>query len=201
MQQHDVPATTPGPQAPAHEALAQRLVHLPDQMGADAIPELRRALDHPDPWVRLHAVEGLACINHPDAHVTLARALHDDSFGVHWEASRVLAGAGRTGVEAVLRALLHETPTTGFLHGAAYVLRHARLTPEEQAVVAPVLDTLRRPVANLDAPMAAFTALSQLAPGAVTPAERPEPWYRNMRGARRLRAQSFAPASPDDTMP
>ena len=201
MQQHDVPATTPGPQAPAHEALAQRLVHLPDQMGADAIPELRRALDHPDPWVRLHAVEGLACINHPDAHVTLARALHDDSFGVHWEASRVLAGAGRTGVEAVLRALLHETPTTGFLHGAAYVLRHARLTPAEQEAVAPVCDALRRPAADLEAPVAAFAALEVLAPDLAAASERPEPWYRGWRGARRPSRYSFAPAGAGDSTP
>src|SRR3712207_8457837 len=41
------------------ETLARRLAHLSETDGDRAVPELRRALDHPDPWVLMHAAQGL----------------------------------------------------------------------------------------------------------------------------------------------
>jgi HEAT repeat protein len=161
----------------ASAALAHRLAHLPDEMGVSAVGELRATLSHPEPWVRLHAVEGLARIDADDARMGLVTALHDESFGVHWEAARALASAGRAGVVTVLRALLRDTPSTGFLHGATLVLRHARLTPDEQAAVAPVREALQRPAADLEAPVVAFDALQCIVPETVAVAERPLPWY------------------------
>lgn len=200
MQESSAPPSR-RPQSTASEAIAHRLAHLSETQGTDAVPELRQALDHADPWLRMHAVEGLSTIVHADARAALALALHDESFGVHMEAARVLAAAGQEGVVAVLLELLHGTPSTSFLHGAAYVLRHARLTPEARAAVAPLLDTLGRPAADLEAPMAAFAALERLAPGAVAPEDRPEPWYHSLPSRRGPRAQSFAPISQDDTTP
>lgn len=201
MQQHNAPRPARQPSSEATAALARRLAHLSETQGIDAIPELRQALEHPDPWVRMHAVEGLANIDDVDARAAIAFALHDESFGVHMEAGRTLAAQGQSGVEALLRELLHGMPSTSLLHGAAYVLRHARLSSEARAIVAPVIDALQRPAADLEAPMAAFPALSGLAPAMVTIADRPDPWYRGLRSRREPRVRSFAPVSRDDTTP
>jgi len=196
MAEHDEPAVAmQEARVQVSEALAHRLAHLPDQLGVAAAVELRLALDHPEPWVRLHAVEGLARINSDDARMGLVTALHDDSFGVHWEAARALAAAGRIGVVAVLRALLHDAPSTGFLHGAAFVLRHAPLTPDEQAMVLPVREALRRPAADLEAPVVAFDALQRMAPETVAAAERPLPWYEGL--SRRRRATGATPRAAE----
>jgi HEAT repeat protein len=201
MQQRDAPPPARQPSSAATAALARRLAHLSETQGADAIPELREALDHPDPWVRMHAIEGLASIDDIRARDALVFALHDESFGVHMEAARTLAAYGQPGAEAVLRELLHGTPSTSFLHGADYVLRHARLTSEARATVTPVVEALHRPVADLEAPMAAFPALIGLAPETVTEADRPDPWYRGLRSRRGPRVRSFAPVSRDDSTP
>ena len=179
----------------ASEALAHRLAHLPEQLGAAAAGELRAMLNHPEPWVRLHAVEGLARIDADEARMGLVTALHDESFGVHWEAARSLAAAGNAGVVAVLRALLRDTPSTGFLHGATLVLRHARLAPDEQAAVAPVCEALQRPAADLEAPVVAYDALRRMMPGTVTAAERPLPWYEAL--SRRARTAGATPRTAE----
>jgi hypothetical protein len=172
------------PQAETHNRLAAHLLHLPDTSGNAALPELLEGLRHHDPWVRLHAVEGLARLSEPEARAGLATALHDPSFGVHWAASRALAAAGCWGVVAALRALLHDTPSTVLLHGVAYVVHHAALAPEERAAVTPVQDALHRPAADLEAPIAALDALDHLAPQLPPPREREEPWYRWRRSRR-----------------
>jgi HEAT repeat protein len=201
MPDRDLPRPTRQAESAASVALARRLAHLSETRGAAAVPELRGALTHADPWVRAHAIEGLAGIDDDAARAALAEALHDDSFGVHWEAGRFLAAAGQAGVVAVLRALLHGTPSTSFLHGAAYVLHHAAVPAAVRATLAPVLDTLRRPVAALEAPLAAFAALEGLAPGTLMVAERPGPWYQGLRRRRGPGGQSFRPVSPDDATP
>jgi HEAT repeat protein len=86
MQQRSALPATRQPSSEASASLARRLAHLSEMRGTDAIPELRTALSHPDPWVRMHVVEGLAGIDHADARAALASALHDESFGVHLEA-------------------------------------------------------------------------------------------------------------------
>src|SRR5262245_45826360 len=122
MQERSAMPPTRQPSSEASATLARRLAHLSETRGTDALPGLRHALDHPDPWVRMRAVEGLATIDHIDARAALAAALHDESFGVHMEAARTLAARGRPGVEAVLQEMVRGTPTTSSLHGAAYVL-------------------------------------------------------------------------------
>jgi hypothetical protein len=174
-----------GSRSDVPEAPAQRLVRMAAERGPAAVPDLRGALGHPDPWVRQHAVGGLAVIDDAAARAGLTTALHDSNFGVHWSASRALAGAGEVGAAAVLRALLHDEPSTGFLHGAAYVLHHARLTPEQRSAVAPVLEALHRPAADLEAPVAAFTALNAFQAVVAVPTEPFIPWYRAMRRRRR----------------
>ncbi|MGE0544585.1 MAG: HEAT repeat domain-containing protein [Dehalococcoidia bacterium] len=201
MQERNAVPPARQPSSEASASLARRLAHLSETRGTDAIPELRHELSHPDPWVRMHVIEGLASIDHLDARAALAAALHDESFGVHMEAARTLAARGRPGVEAVLQELVRGTPTTSSLHGAAYVLRHARLSPVERSIVAPVAEALRRPVADLEAPIAAFPALAGLAPELVTETGAPEPWYRGLNRRRGPHGRTFAPISRDDTTP
>jgi hypothetical protein len=79
------------------------------------------------------------------------------------------------------------------LHGAARVLQHASLTEHERQVVAPVLDALHRPAADLEAPVLASVAISRLDPTdkeAVQPPE--QPWWRIKRDRRGLRGHVFA---------
>lgn len=180
------------PLQPADEEPGLRLAHLPRDRGAAAIPELRAALEHPDAWIRLHAVQGLSALDGPEAHLALARALHDSSFGVHWTAARALADAGRPGVIAVLQSLVHDRPSTGFLHGAAHVLSHATLTPAERNAVAPVVEAIHRPAADLEASVAAFVALGAVAAHPSLPAETPAPWYRRWTRRRVTRAAGQA---------
>lgn len=158
-----VPAQ-PRPLSPSRKAFTERIAALPEQLGAAAVPVLRAALNHLDPSVRLAAVGALGRLDHADARAALATALHDDSFGVDWAAARALAAAGRPGVVAVLEALVRDTPSAVFLHGVEYVLRHAVLADEDRATIAPVLDALRRPAADLEAPIRAEAALPRLAP-------------------------------------
>jgi hypothetical protein len=163
----------------------------------DVVAELRAALRHTDPWVRLHAVSSLARRTSDEALSGLVQALHDESFGVHWAAANALATHGRAGVVAVLGAMLHDEPTTGFLHGAARVLQHASLTEHERQVIAPVLDALHRPAADLEAPVLASVAVSRLAPLAEAAAQPVEqPWWRVRRDRRGLRGHVFA-GSPE----
>lgn len=195
MNEQDVAASA-ATRAEPHAGLAGRLAHLPDERGPAALPVLRAALQHPDPWVRVHAIGALAGLGDADACAALTTALHDDSFGVHWTAARALAAAGRPGVEAVLRALLHDTPAIGFLHGAMHVLRHAALLPEERVAVAPVLDALHRPAADLETPVMAEAALARLGmPGVTAPPPRQEPWYRTRRDRHGERGRILAPAT------
>jgi HEAT repeat protein len=180
--------------AAVYESQAQRLVHLAWERGEEAIPLLVNALEHADPWVRLHAAQGLAAIDHPAARAGLVTALHDDNFGVHWAAARALAAAARSGALSVLQALVHDLPSTGFLHGAAYVLHHVQLSAQERQTVQPVADALHRPAADLEAPLAAFTALEQLG-AADAPAAGP-PARRYLAGQRkRSRLERLTPAA------
>ena len=180
--------------AAAYETQAQRLVHLAQERGEEAIPLLANALEHADPWIRLHAVQGLATIDHATARAGLVTALHDDNFGVHWAAARALATAGRPGALAVLQALVHDQPSTGFLHGAGYVLHHVRLSAEERQSVQPVVDALHRPAADLEAPLAAFAALEQL--GVTEAASLDPPARRYFTGQRkRSRLERLTPAA------
>jgi HEAT repeat protein len=172
------------------EEQAQRLITLARQEGTEALPELRTALRHADPWMRLHAVAGLSLLHDPRAIDLLVGALHDPSFGVDSSAAKALANAGRIGVIAVLRALESDTLTSVFLHGVEHVLHHAHLTPEERSAVAPVLDALHRPAAELEGPMLAATALERL--GAQSAADAAaEPAYRQLHHTRRQRGHIF----------
>jgi HEAT repeat protein len=177
---------------PTTERAASTVPAGPPSTEPDA--ELRHALGHDDPWVRLHAVSSLARRTSDAALTGLVFALHDESFGVHWAAATALAAHGRTGVVMVLRAMLHDEPTTGFLHGAARVLHHATLSEAERQAVAPVLDALHRPAADLEAPVLASVALERLG-AAAQPSERAaqEPWWRIRRDRRGLRGHIFAP--------
>lgn len=173
--------------------LAERMVHLPDRLGTAAVVPLRAALTHLSPWVRQHAVAALARIDDDAARAALVTALHDDSFGVHWSAAQALAAQRRQGVVAVLRAMLHDVPSPGFLHAAAHVLGHAALSAEERAAVAPILAALRHPAADLEAPVLAAEALRRLEPGrAYEPtAHASVPWYRFRR--RHVRGRLVGP--------
>jgi hypothetical protein len=163
------------------------------------VSDLRSALTHADPWVRLHAVTALGRIGGDEARSALVGALHDDSFGVHWAAANALAARGRVGVLAVLHAMVHDEPTTSFLHGATRVLLHAALSVDEREAVAPVLDALHRPAADLEAPVLAAAALERLEPSpAAGASERPEPWWRTRRDRRGLRGHVFAPGAGAD---
>jgi HEAT repeat protein len=176
-----------------YEELAERLVHLPDQLGAAAVAPLRVALTHLSPWVRRHAVAALARIDDDEARAALVTALHDDSFGVHWSAAQALAAQGRRGVVVVLRAMVHDVSSPSFLHAAAHVLGHAALSAEERTAVAPILSALRHPAADLEAPVLAAEALRRLDPGqAHEPGGHPPlPWYRFRR--QRVRGRLVAP--------
>lgn len=144
-----------------------------------SVERLRAALAESDTWTRLHAVKALAGVDHPAARDALIAAMHDDVFGVRWDAAEALAGQGSPGVVAVLRALAHGTPSPVFLHAAACALRHAPLTVDRRRQIAPVLDALRRPAADLEAPLEAQRALADMQPSPPAPfAEPPPPWYR-----------------------
>ncbi len=171
---------------PAHSLLPQAV-----SIGAAAaLRPLIEALDHPDPWERLHAVELLGRIDDPTARAALVTALHDEVFGVRWIAAKLLAGAGHPGVVALLRALLHETLTPNFRLGAAYVLHHAAITAEERAAVEPVFLALHHPASDLEAPVLAKEALELLEREAGTGIEGTLPWW-HFRRMRRPRGHIF----------
>src|SRR5262249_49905476 len=95
--------------------------------------ELTAQLQDPLPSVRVRAAQQLAHCPEPEAVDGLVAALHDPRFGVHWAAGEALATRGARGAIAVLRALMHDAPAVGFLHGAAYALSHVHLTPDQRA--------------------------------------------------------------------
>lgn len=122
-------------------------------------------LSDPRGHVRWEAAKALLAVADPVSAPALVHALEDYNEGVRWLAAEGLVALGRTGVMAVLSALMKRAASIQFCEGAHHVLRAC----DEQSVahiVAPVLAALAKSGPGISAPAAAYKALMDLTIGA-----------------------------------
>ena len=132
-------------------------------MGGRSVELLKKALssDHGD--VRWEAVKALGEIADPGAAESLARALEDERPGIRWLAAEGLIGLGRSGVKAMLKALIMDPESTliqkGVHHGLS-VLVKTRVDLREALL--PVLSALGDVEPAVEVLVPAYRALSLL---------------------------------------
>jgi hypothetical protein len=127
--------------------------------GRQAVPLLLEALASPRTRVRWEAAKALITIADPDAAGALVAALEDEDSGVRWLAAEALAALGRSGLEAVLNALVEQPESLGLYQGAHRVC-HTLLRSDELGEFArPMLEALDPAAPSEGVPPAAYQVL------------------------------------------
>jgi hypothetical protein len=160
-----VPATAPalvGALRYRDEALASQVRQALLQIGPGAVPALVEAAPVPDSWVRWHVLRALGDLHDLRGLRPLVDALADEDFAVAWMAARALVTMDTPVVEEVLRLLLRAPHTPQLMETAGYVL-HAQTNPEIQALLAPVMQSMRQADYRVAMPLTVERALGQLA--------------------------------------
>ena len=119
-----------------------------------AEPALLKALDHPDSHIRWHAARGLGQIGDASGIDVLAEGLHDENQAVRWATASVLARLDATAVPAILKTLTENELNEPFRQAAVHAMS-AMPSSQTRAYLAPVLDALRGPAAQIEAPITA----------------------------------------------
>ncbi len=134
-------------ESPLHQEASKAL----NEFGEKARQVWIRALSHADSHIRWHGARGLGQIGDPQALDVLVTGLLDENQAVRWATARVLANLNSTAIPAILHALSHY-PLTEPFRQAAYHALHAMPSKRTQEYLAPLLEALRSPAANLHAP-------------------------------------------------
>ncbi len=135
---------------PLHKAARKAL----SRLGSMAGPALVEALSHPDGHIRWHAARGLGEAGDPRAVHLLAEGLYDDVYAVRWASADVLARLGEPGILAVLELVSQRSPSES-ARQAIYHALHGLASLELRTRLAPLLDALHGPAADLEAPLVA----------------------------------------------
>lgn len=132
---------------PLHQEASRTL----NSMGILARGCWEEALQHPDSHVRWHAARGLGQIGDTRAIETLAEGLHDENQAVRWATARLLANLNSTAIPAILNVLTRHRLSEPFRQAVFHAL-HAMSSRTTQEYLQPLLQALRSPAANVDAP-------------------------------------------------
>lgn len=135
---------------PLHKAARKAI----SRLGLLAAPALVEALSHPDGHIRWHAARSLGEAGDPRAVHLLAEGLYDEVYNVRWATSDVLSKLGEPAVLAVLE-LLSQRPPDEPARQAIYHALHGLVSAELRARLAPLLEALHGPAADLEAPLVA----------------------------------------------
>lgn len=139
---------------------------LVDRDGA-AVPDLMRALNHPNRDVRWEATKALGEIKDPLAAEALVRTLRDDRFGVRWLAAEALIALGPAGLSPLMEALWRQSDQPLLRHGAHHVLRGLARDHELPQPVKDVMHALEGIEPAVELPPLAYAALKHLRGGKV----------------------------------
>ena len=131
-------------------------------LGKPTVPLLIQLLSHCKPHVRWEAAKALGCIADPIAASALVNALKDRDGDVRWLAAEGLARLGQDALHPLLAALIERNESDWLCEGAHHVC-HALLKKRSLGqVLQPLLAALKQSEPEAAAPLAAYTALSQL---------------------------------------
>ena len=146
------------PSAVARRKAREALVVL----GRPAVPSLIQLLSHRKRHVRWEAAKALGGIADPIAASALVNALKDRDGDVRWLAAKGLAALGRDALQPLLAALIEWRESDWLCEGAHHVchvlVRKRGLGP----ILRPLLAALGQSEPEAAAPLAAYTALSEL---------------------------------------
>lgn len=126
-----------------------------------AVEPLMEALRTSTEYGREQAAKALGEIGNPVAAVAVAAALSDDKFDVRWSAARAVVALGRSGLVALLQALI-EHPDSTLLRESAHHVLHDEWGTKWQATLEPVLRALEGPAPEATLPLAAKEALQAI---------------------------------------
>ncbi len=132
---------------PLHQEASRTL----NAMGALARSCWEEALQNPNSHVRWHAARGLGQIGDPRAIETLAEGLFDENQSVRWATARVLANLNSTAIPAILNVLTRYRLSEPFRQAVFHAL-HAMPSRLTQEYLQPLLQALKSPAANIEAP-------------------------------------------------
>jgi HEAT repeat protein len=147
---------SPGPVArrKAREALVA--------LGKPAVPSLIQLLSHRKPHVRWEAAKALGGIADPIAASALVNALKDRDGDVRWLAAEGLTALGQDALHPLLAALIERHESDWLCEGAHHVCHVLVKKRGLGQVLQPLLAALAQSEPEAAAPLAAYTALSQL---------------------------------------
>jgi HEAT repeat protein len=131
------------------------------KIGTPAVGAIVELLKHPQQHVRWEACKTLEGIAHPSAATSLVEALADVDKDVCWVAGAALIPLGRDGLEPLLVALMEKKRVAGLQPGAHHVA-HEWVRGELAEILAPLLEALSGPEAELAVPVAAEKVLHQI---------------------------------------
>jgi HEAT repeat protein len=130
-------------------------------IGGPAVGPLAKALSSRNRWMRWEAAKALGQIGDSEAAQALVRALEDKIFDVRWLAAEGLITIGKKALVPLLEALLERSDSPWMREGAHHVL-HDMDKSDISEMILPILNALEGMEADLEAPIAAETALSKL---------------------------------------
>ena len=131
-------------------------------LGKPAVPSLIQLLSHCKPHARWEAAKALGGIADPIAASALVNALKDRDGDVRWLAAEGLAALGQDALHPLLAALIERSESDWLCEGAHHVC-HALIKKKGLGqVLQPLLAALGQSEPEAAAPLAAYTALSEL---------------------------------------
>jgi HEAT repeat protein len=131
-------------------------------LGKPAVPLLIQLLSHRKPHVRWEAAKALGGIADPIAASALVNALKDRDGDVRWLAAEGLAALGQDALHPLLAALIERHESDWLCEGAHHVCHVLVKKRGLGEVLQPLLAALGQSEPEAAAPLAAYTALSQL---------------------------------------
>ena len=131
-------------------------------LGTPAVPSLIQLLSHRKPHVRWEAAKAIGGIGDPIAAFALVNALKDRDGDVRWLAAEGLAALGRDALPPLLAALIERAESDSLCEGAHHVCHVLVKKRGLGQILRPLLAALGQSEPEVAAPLAAYTALSQL---------------------------------------
>ncbi|MGD1020946.1 MAG: HEAT repeat domain-containing protein [Verrucomicrobiia bacterium] len=126
-----------------------------------AVNPLIGALRTSTEYGRGQAAKALGEIGDVSAAPALAKALADDKFDVRWLAARAVVALGRTGLSALMQALI-ERPDSTLLRESAHHVLHDEAHEKWNNQLVPVIQALEGSDPEAEAPVAAMKALQAI---------------------------------------
>ena len=131
-------------------------------LGKPAVPSLIQLLSHRKPHVRWEAAKALGGIADPIVASALVGALKDCDGDVRWLAAEGLAALGQDALQPLLAALIEQNESDWLCEGAHHICHVLVKKKGLGQVLRPLLAALGQSEPEAAAPVAAYTALSQL---------------------------------------